>query len=109
MGPCAGGACYSPALTDFIFMVKDTSYMFITGPAVVKTLPTRMSPPSSWVAPLPTPPAAAWPTVASEDEMDCLQSIRTLLSFLPSNNLDDAPLQPALDPARPRGSGTRFD
>jgi propionyl-CoA carboxylase beta chain len=60
MGPCAGGAVYSPAMTDFIFMVKDSSYMFVTGPDVVKTV-THRSPSRSWAAPLPIPPSPASP------------------------------------------------
>ena len=72
MGPCAGGAVYSPALTDFIYMVKHTSQMFITGPAVIKSVTGE--------------------EVTAEDEDDCIAQIRYLLGFLPSNNMEDAPL-----------------
>ncbi len=92
MGPCAGGAVYSPALTDFIFMVEQTSYMFITGPAVVKTVThedvtfeelggARIHAEKSGVAHRVFP---------SEPEL--LEGIRTLLRYLPSNNLDDPPV-----------------
>jgi propionyl-CoA carboxylase beta chain len=62
MGPCAGGAVYSPAMTDFIFMVKDTSYMFVTGPDVVKTVTNERSRPRNWAAPRPIPANPRSPT-----------------------------------------------
>jgi len=93
LGPCAGGAVYSPALTDFIFMVKKTSHMFITGPDVVKTVThedvsmddlggANIHASKSGVAHL-----------ACEDEQDCIENIRQLMSYLPSNNMEDAPWQ----------------
>ncbi|MEM1245424.1 MAG: acyl-CoA carboxylase subunit beta [Acidobacteriota bacterium] len=98
MGPCAGGAVYSPAITDFIFMVENTSYMFVTGPDVIKTVTheevtmedlggaaTHAS--KSGVSHFTTPSDAA-----------CLAEIRKLLSYLPSNNLDDPPFVPTDDP-----------
>ena len=91
MGPCAGGAVYSPAMTDFIFMVDHTSHMFITGPDVVKTVTgeevtleelggARSHASKSGVA-----------TFVSSDEQACLDDVRYLLSFLPSNNLEEPP------------------
>ncbi|MCF0156536.1 MAG: methylmalonyl-CoA carboxyltransferase, partial [Veillonella sp.] len=97
MGPCAGGAVYSPAITDFIFMVKDTSQMFITGPQVIKTVTGEE------VSAEALGGAAAHNSVsgvahfAAEDEMDCIRQIRQLLTFLPSNNVDDAPSVEATD------------
>ena len=99
MGPCAGGAVYSPAMTDIIAMVQDTSYMFITGPDIVKTVTgetitqedlggARVHNQTSGVAHLMYP---------SEEE--ALANIRYLLSFLPSNNLEDAPILPSEDPS----------
>src|ERR1700710_2314968 len=101
MGPCAGGAVYSPAITDFVFMVKETSHMFITGPDVIKTgtgeevgfeeLGGAMSHNSkSGVA-----------HFASDDEDACLEDTRYLMSFLPQNNLETAPrVMPSDDPFR---------
>jgi acetyl-CoA carboxylase carboxyltransferase component len=101
MGPCAGGAVYSPAITDFVFMVEETSYMFITGPDVIKTVTGEdvtfeelggaqthgiRSGISSFIAP---------------NEEECLQRVRYLLSFLPLNNMEDPPqYAPADDPLR---------
>ena len=99
MGPSAGGACYSPALTDFVFMVKDTSHMFITGPAVVKAV-THEDVTFEQLG-----GAAAHSTIsgvahfAAGDEHECLQWIRKLLSYLPSNNMEDPPLVDTGDPA----------
>ena len=98
MGPCAGGAVYSPAITDFIFMVDKTSYMFVTGPDVIKTVTheevtkeelggARTHNQTSGVAHFIAP-----------DDAECLRMIRELFSFLPSNNLDDPPRVATDDP-----------
>ncbi len=99
MGPCAGGAVYSPAITDFVFMVDRTSYMFVTGPEVIKTVThedvtkeqlggahthNEISGVAQFIAP---------------DDAECLRMIRELLGFLPPNHLDDPPIEPTKDPA----------
>nr|MDA8216408.1 acyl-CoA carboxylase subunit beta [Dehalococcoidales bacterium] len=99
MGPCAGGACYSPALTDFVFMVKDTSHMFITGPAVVKTV-THEDVTFEQLGGAETHSSTSGVAhFAAEDEEECVRLIRKLLSFLPSNNMEDPPYLPGLDPS----------
>ena len=97
MGPCAGGAVYSPAITDFVFMVQDSSYMFITGPDVVKTVTSQEV----------TKQELGGAHVHSEksgvshfecgSEEECIAQIRELLSFLPSNNASDPPFVPTSD------------
>jgi len=98
LGPCAGGAVYSPALTDFVFMVKGTSYMFLTGPQVIKTVlhqevtfeelgGAKVHNQKSGVA-----------HFMMDDEEGVMEGIRTLLSYLPSNNLEDPPVVPTNDP-----------
>jgi propionyl-CoA carboxylase beta chain len=101
MGPCAGGAVYSPAITDFIFMVEETSYMFVTGPNVVKAVThedvtfedlggARVHNSTSGVAHFSCP-----------SEPDCIRMLRQLLSYIPSNNLEDPPrVAPADSPRR---------
>jgi acetyl-CoA carboxylase carboxyltransferase component len=101
MGPCAGGAVYSPALTDFTFMVQDTSHMFITGPEVIKAVTheevtfeelggARVHNSVSGVA-----------HFAAPNEETCLKMVRQLLSYLPQNNMEDPPaIAPQDDPAR---------
>ncbi len=97
MGPCAGGAVYSPAITDFIFMVKDTSYMFVTGPDVVKTV-THEEVSKMDLGGAHTHNAKSGVAhFACEDDKHCLLMIRELLNFLPSNNIDDSPVLPAND------------
>jgi len=99
MGPCAGGAVYSPAITDFIFMVEHTSHMFVTGPNVIKEVTheqvsfedlggARVHNETSGVA-----------HFASANEPECLEAVRALLSFLPQNNLEEAPFKATDDPA----------
>jgi len=99
MGPCAGGAVYSPAITDFVVMVRDTSFMFVTGPEVVRAVThedvnfeqlggAEVHAVKSGVA-----------HFATSNEVACLSLVRRLVGFLPSNNLDDAPLRPTEDPA----------
>ncbi len=98
MGPCAGGAVYSPAITDFIFMVEDTSYMFVTGPDVIKTV-THEEVTKEELGGAQTHAARSGVSHFSRaNDAACLLSIRELLSFLPSNNLDDPPMGPTDDP-----------
>ena len=101
MGPCAGGAVYSPAITDFIFMVKNTSYMFVTGPDVIKAV-THEEVTKEQLGGAHTHNATSGVAhFAAEDERHCLQMIRELVSFLPSNNLEDPPrIKPKDDPKR---------
>ncbi|MCL4464662.1 MAG: acyl-CoA carboxylase subunit beta [Chloroflexi bacterium] len=99
LGPSAGGACYSPALTDFVFMVNGTSHMFITGPAVVKAV-THEDVSFDQLGGAQTHAGISGVAhFAEPDEQTCLQDIRRLLGFLPSNNMDDPPLGVSLDPA----------
>lgn len=101
MGPCAGGAVYSPALTDFIFMVKDTSYMFITGPDVIKTVTHEEVTKEQLGGAMTHNAVSGVAHFAADDDEACLSMIRELLSYIPSNNLDDPPIVPtADDPAR---------
>src|SRR5687768_9247076 len=87
MGPCAGGAVYSPAMTDFIFMVEDTSYMFITGPDVVKTVTNEIVTQQELGGALTHATKSGIATFVAADDRSCLDDVRYLLSFLPSNNL----------------------
>lgn len=99
MGPCAGGAVYSPALMDFIFMVKGTSYMFLTGPQVIKTvLHQDVTAEEIGGARVHNQISGVAHFMAADDE-DAIQGIKTLLSYLPSNNLEDPPFVPTDDPA----------
>ncbi len=98
MGPCAGGAVYSPAMTDFTLMVKDTSFMHITGPEVVKTV-TREEVTSEELGGAMTHNTKSGVAhFAAEDEEDCLQLTRSLLSYMPQNNMEDPPFVPSDDP-----------
>ncbi len=95
MGPCAGGAVYSPAITDFIFMVKSTSYMFVTGPNVVKTV-TQEEVSSEELGGADTHSSKSGVShMACENEAECLLNIRKLLSYLPQNCEEDAPRKEA--------------
>jgi propionyl-CoA carboxylase beta chain len=97
MGPCAGGAVYSPAMTDFIFMVKDSSYMFVTGPEVVKTV-THEEVTMEQLGGAETHAATSGVAhFASDSEFACLQAVRDLLRFIPANNLSEAPRGAATD------------
>jgi acetyl-CoA carboxylase carboxyltransferase component len=99
MGPCAGGAVYSPAITDFVFMVKDTSHMFITGPDVVKAV-TREEVSFEELGGAMTHNAKSGVAhFAAQDEEHCLGLVRQLLSYVPQNNLEDPPFFPTADPA----------
>src|SRR6185436_4718973 len=99
LGPCAGGAVYSPAITDFVVMVRGISYMFVTGPSVVKTVTHEevdferlggadVHGGTSGVA-----------HFVHDSELESLTAVRTLLSYLPSNNLDEPPVRPSDDPS----------
>jgi propionyl-CoA carboxylase beta chain len=101
MGPCAGGAVYSPAITDFIFMVKETSHMFITGPDVIRTVTGEEVDFESLGGAMSHNSKSGVAHFASDDEDACLQDARYLVSFLPQNNLETAPrVLPSDDPAR---------
>jgi propionyl-CoA carboxylase beta chain len=98
MGPCAGGAVYSPAITDFNIMVEGTSYMFVTGPDVIKTV-THEEVTKEELGGAKTHNATSGVSHFSvPDDRECLRLIRELLSFLPGNNLDEAPRRPTADP-----------
>ncbi len=98
MGPCAGGAVYSPALTDFIFMVEGTSHMFITGPEVIKTV-THEDVTKEKLGGAETHNSISGVAhFLAHDDAECLRMIRELVSYIPSNNLDGAPLRPSDDP-----------
>ncbi|MBM3675252.1 MAG: acyl-CoA carboxylase subunit beta [Actinobacteria bacterium] len=101
LGPCAGGAVYSPAMTDFIFMVKGTSHMFITGPDVVKTVTGEEVTQEELGGAMTHASRSGVATFVFDDEQTCLEQVRYLLSFLPSNNLEDPPYyEPEDDPNR---------
>jgi len=100
MGPCAGGAVYSPALTDFIFMTRNTSYMFVTGPDVVKAVThEEVSFEDLGGASVHSEKSGVC-HVAADSEADTLYLIRKLLTYLPQNNMEDPPFMPADDPLR---------
>ena len=98
MGPCAGGAVYSPAITDFIFMTRDTSYMFVTGPDVIKTVTHEEVTKQELGGAMTHNATSGVAHFISRDDAECLAMIRELFSYLPSNNLDDAPRKPTSDP-----------
>jgi propionyl-CoA carboxylase beta chain len=101
LGPCAGGAVYSPAITDFVFMVKNTSYMFVTGPNVVKTVTHEDVTFEELGGAMTHATKSGVAHFALENEVECLQAIRTLFSYIPSNNLDDPPrIEAGDDPHR---------
>src|SRR6202166_2820292 len=101
MGPCAGGAVYSPAITDFIFMVKETSHMFITGPDVIKTVTGEEVGFEELGGAMSHNTKSGVAHFASEDEDACLEDCRYLMGFLPQNNLQTAPrVHPTDDPQR---------
>src|SRR5690242_15111668 len=101
MGPCAGGAVYSPAITDFIMMVKETSHMFITGPDVIKTVTGEEVEFEELGGAMSHNSKSGVAHFAFEDEESCLEDVRYLLSVLPSNNLEAPPrFEPSDDPER---------
>lgn len=98
MGPCAGGAVYSPAITDFVFMVDRTSYMFVTGPDVIKTVTHEDVTKERLGGPMTHNSVSGVGHFIASDDAECLRMIRELLSYLPQNNRDDPPRRPASDP-----------
>ena len=97
MGPCAGGAVYSPAITDFIFMTRDTSYMFVTGPDVIKTVTHEEVTKQELGGAMTHNATSGVAHFMAVDDAECLAMIRELFSYLPSNNLDDAPRRATSD------------
>ncbi len=101
MGPCAGGAVYSPAITDFIFMVKETSHMFITGPEVIKTVTGEEVTMEELGGAVSHATKSGVAHFAAESEADCLDMVRELISYIPQNNLEMPPYEaPDDDPDR---------
>jgi len=98
MGPCAGGAVYSPAITDFVLMVDKTSHMFVTGPDVIKTVTHEEVTKEQLGGAATHNQVSGVGHFIARDDAECIQLIRELLSFLPSNNLDDPPRQSTRDP-----------
>ncbi len=119
MGPTAGGAVYSPAMTDFIFMVKNTSYMFITGPAVIKAVTGEEISQEELGGAMAHNEKSGVAQFACESDTDCIDQIRKLLSYLPSNNMEDPPVletgdspkrtDPALDAIIPDSPNKAYD
>jgi propionyl-CoA carboxylase beta chain len=99
MGPCAGGAVYSPAITDFVLMVDKTSYMFITGPDVIKTVTLEEVTKDQLGGAMTHNETSGVAHFLAHDDAECLSMVRELLSFMPSNNLDDPPRKTCSDPA----------
>ncbi|HKA43590.1 MAG TPA: acyl-CoA carboxylase subunit beta [Burkholderiales bacterium] len=97
LGPCAGGAVYSPAITDFIFMTRDTSYMFVTGPDVIKTVTHEEVSKQELGGAMTHNSTSGVAHFVARDDAECLAMIRELLSFVPSNNLEDPPRRASAD------------
>ena len=97
MGPCAGGAVYSPAMTDFIFMVKDSSYMFVTGPDVVKTVTNEVVTAEELGGALTHTEKSSVADGAFENDVEALVEVRRLVDFLPLNNREKPPVRPFFD------------
>jgi len=98
MGPCAGGAVYSPAITDFTFMVADTSYMFVTGPDVIKTVTHEDVTKEKLGGAMTHNSVSGVGHFVAKDDAECIQMIRELMSFLPLNNREDPPRRATSDP-----------
>jgi propionyl-CoA carboxylase beta chain len=98
MGPCAGGAVYSPAITDFVFMVADTSYMFVTGPDVIKTVTHEDVTKEELGGSMTHNTKSGVGHFIAANDQECVQMIRELLSYLPQNNRDDPPRRECTDP-----------
>src|SRR5271168_4625189 len=98
MGPCAGGAVYSPAMTDFILMVENTSYMFITGPEVIKSVTHEEVTKDELGGAMTHNAKSGVAHFLAHDDAECLSMVRELLSFMPSNNLEDPPRKACTDP-----------
>lgn len=119
MGPCAGGAVYSPAITDFIFMVKNTSYMFVTGPKVVKTVTHEDVSFEELGGAVTHATKSGVAHFACENEIECIEKIKKLMSFIPQNNLEDPPrvepvdrpdrIEPELDAIVPENPNKPYD
>lgn len=119
MGPCAGGAVYSPAITDFTLMVKDTSYMFVTGPDVIKTVTHEEVTKEELGGAMTHNSVSGVAHFALDNDRACLAAIRELLSFMPSNNMEEPPLKstsddpyreiPELDTTVPENPNTPYD
>ncbi len=99
MGPCAGGAVYSPAMTDFIFMVKDTSYMFVTGPEVVKTVTHEEVTAEELGGALTHTTKSGVADMAFDNDVEALLMLRRFFNYLPQNNREKPPLRPTVDKA----------
>ncbi|HSW67949.1 MAG TPA: acyl-CoA carboxylase subunit beta, partial [Bacteroidales bacterium] len=97
LGPCAGGAVYSPAITDFIFMVKDTSYMFVTGPDVIKTVTHEEVTKDELGGALTHNSKSGVAHFMAANDEQCLMMIREMIGFLPSNNMEDPPIASCTD------------
>jgi len=97
LGPCAGGAVYSPAITDYIIMVKDSSYMFVTGPEVIKTVTHEEVTKEDLGGALAHNTKSGVAHLTAENDEHAMMMIRELLSYLPSNNMEDAPMKPSAD------------
>lgn len=97
LGPCAGGAVYSPAITDYIIMVKDSSYMFVTGPDVIKTVTHEEVTKEDLGGALAHNTKSGVAHLTAENDEHAMMMIRELLSYLPSNNMEDAPVKPSAD------------
>ncbi len=98
MGPCAGGAVYSPAITDFVVMTRDTSYMFVTGPDVIKTVTHEEVSKEELGGAVTHNTRSGVAHFIARDDAACLALIRELVGYLPSNNLEDPPVRPSDDP-----------
>jgi propionyl-CoA carboxylase beta chain len=119
MGPCAGGAVYSPAITDFVFMVQGTSYMFVTGPDVIKTVTHEDVTKEKLGGSMTHNSVSGVGHFVAHDDAECLRMIRELVSYLPQNNRDDAPrvetkdsadrMDPELDKLVPEESNQPYD
>lgn len=119
MGPCAGGAVYSPAITDFVLMVKNTSYMFVTGPNVVKTVTHEDVSFEELGGAMTHATKSGVAHFASDNEVHCIDTIKRLLSYLPLNNMEDAPvvdlgddpnrMDPELDTVVPENPNKPYD
>ncbi|OQX75710.1 MAG: methylmalonyl-CoA carboxyltransferase [Bacteroidetes bacterium 4484_276] len=97
MGPCAGGAVYSPAITDFIFMVKQTSYMFVTGPDVIKTVTHEDVSKEELGGAMTHNSKSGVAHFTGDNDEQTMQMVRELMSYLPSNNMEDPPMKPCTD------------
>ena len=102
MGPCAGGAVYSPAMTDFIFMVKDTSYMFVTGPDVVKTVTHENVTHEQLGGAVTHTTKSGVADLAFENDVEALLELRRFIDFLPASNREQPPVRPTVGSRRAR-------